>query len=83
MSLITWNDTLSIKVEEIDIQHRRLVELINELHDAMSQGKADRSWVTYWQASSTIPARTSRRRSASCSRRVILGIRTRRPLTMN
>jgi hemerythrin len=39
MPLITWNDSLSVKVEEIDVQHRRLVELVNQLHAAMSQGK--------------------------------------------
>jgi len=39
MPLITWNEALSVKVEEIDAQHRRLVELVNQLHAAMSQGK--------------------------------------------
>jgi hemerythrin len=39
MPLITWNDALSVKVEEIDAQHCRLVELANQLHDAMIQGK--------------------------------------------
>jgi hemerythrin-like metal-binding protein len=39
MPLITWNDALSVKVVEIDAQHRRLVELVNQLHEAMSQGK--------------------------------------------
>jgi hemerythrin len=39
MPLITWNAALSIKVEEVDAQHRRLVELVNQLHEAMSQGK--------------------------------------------
>lgn len=39
MPLITWNDSLSVNVQEIDSQHKRLVELINQLHDAMSQGR--------------------------------------------
>jgi hemerythrin len=39
MPLITWNNTLSVNVQEIDSQHKRLVELVNQLHDAMSQGK--------------------------------------------
>ena len=39
MPLITWNETLSVNVQEIDSQHKHLVELINQLHDAMSQGR--------------------------------------------
>lgn len=40
MLLIPWSDALSVNVEEIDAQHRRLVELVNQLHEAMSQGKS-------------------------------------------
>lgn len=39
MPLIRWNDKLSVGVAEIDSQHRRLIDLINELNDAMIQGK--------------------------------------------
>ena len=39
MALITWNDTLSVKVAEIDRQHQKLISMINELNDAMRQGK--------------------------------------------
>lgn len=39
MSLITWNDTMSVKVQEIDLQHQKLIKLINELNDAMHTGK--------------------------------------------
>jgi len=39
MPLITWNDSLTISFEEIDTQHRRWIELINELHEAMRLGK--------------------------------------------
>lgn len=39
MSIITWSDELSVGVEAFDNQHKRLVALINELHDAMSTGK--------------------------------------------
>ncbi|MBI9088522.1 MAG: hemerythrin family protein [Desulfobacterium sp.] len=39
MALITWNDTLSVNVEEIDQQHRTLIAMINELNEAMKLGK--------------------------------------------
>jgi hemerythrin len=39
MALITWSDTLSVGVEEIDNQHKKLVSLINHLHEAMHSGQ--------------------------------------------
>lgn len=38
MSLIEWNDAFDLGIEEIDVEHRALVALINALHDAMSLG---------------------------------------------
>ncbi len=35
MSLITWHDDYSINVCQIDFQHQELVELVNQLHDAV------------------------------------------------
>ena len=35
MALIEWSDTLSVHVEKIDQVHQQLVELINNLHEAM------------------------------------------------
>lgn len=32
MSLVAWNDSLSVGIELIDREHRKLVDLINELH---------------------------------------------------
>jgi hemerythrin len=39
MPLITWTNTLSVGIKEIDAQHQQLIKLINELHDAMKAGK--------------------------------------------
>lgn len=39
MALIKWNTDLHVGVREIDLQHQRLVGMINELDDAMKQGK--------------------------------------------
>lgn len=40
MAFITWNSKLSVGINDIDNQHMKLVEYINELHDAMKVGKA-------------------------------------------
>lgn len=39
MALITWTDEWSVNVNEIDSQHKELVGYINELNDAMLDGK--------------------------------------------
>lgn len=37
--LIKWTEKLSVNVKSIDEQHKKLIDLINQLHSAMSEGK--------------------------------------------
>jgi hemerythrin-like metal-binding protein len=39
MSLISWNENYSVKIKDIDDQHKKLIDLINELHYAMKSGR--------------------------------------------
>jgi hemerythrin len=39
MALFEWNDSLSVKVHEMDEQHKKLIGLINSLNEAMAKGK--------------------------------------------
>jgi hemerythrin len=39
MAMVNWNNNLSVNVGEIDMQHKRLIEMINELYEAMKIGK--------------------------------------------
>lgn len=39
MAFINWDDSYSVGVVLIDNQHKRLIQIINELHDAMGAGK--------------------------------------------
>ena len=38
MALFEWRDDYSVKVPPIDSQHRRLVDMLNELHQGMTSG---------------------------------------------
>jgi hemerythrin len=40
-ALITWSDALSVSNPDIDQQHKKLVEMINDLHDAMRKGQTE------------------------------------------
>jgi hemerythrin-like metal-binding protein len=39
MAFVDWASELETGIEEIDAQHKMLVSLINELHEAMHKGK--------------------------------------------
>ena len=39
MARITWDDSFSVHVEEIDEQHKKWISIINELHDSLMGGK--------------------------------------------
>lgn len=39
MALISWDDDFSVGVRELDEQHKKLISLINDLHNAMKIGK--------------------------------------------
>jgi hemerythrin len=34
-----WNESLSVNVAEIDLQHKKLIDMINELNNGMKVGK--------------------------------------------
>jgi hemerythrin len=40
MSLIEWKDGFSVGVAAVDLEHRQLIELINELNDQAGEGAA-------------------------------------------
>lgn len=41
MALFIWNDSYKTGINTIDTQHKKLVDLINELHDAMTKGQGN------------------------------------------
>ncbi len=41
MAIMEWGQTLSVKVKKFDDQHKKLVDLINQLYDAMKAGQGN------------------------------------------
>ena len=39
MSVIDWNESLSVGIASIDEQHKKLVKMINDLNEAMRSGR--------------------------------------------
>lgn len=39
MALIQWSEKLSVQVATMDQHHKKLIDMINELNEAMSKGK--------------------------------------------
>lgn len=45
MSIFTWNTSYSVNVEEFDKHHKKLIEMINQLHEKMMEGKGKETMV--------------------------------------
>lgn len=39
MALFVWNDTYSVQVGSIDEQHKKLSNIINQLHEALGAAR--------------------------------------------
>lgn len=39
MAIAQWNDSLATGVDKVDTQHKEIIRMINESHEALSQGK--------------------------------------------
>lgn len=39
MPIMSWSNDFSVNIKGLDVQHKKLVDLINKLHDAMTERK--------------------------------------------
>ncbi len=39
MALFVWDNSFSVGIDSIDTQHKKLMDIINRVHDAMTMGK--------------------------------------------
>lgn len=39
MALFTWNEKFTVKVEEFDVHHKKIIDMINQLHQKMMIGR--------------------------------------------
>jgi len=40
MAFMEWDDSLSVGVQQVDKEHKKLVDLVNNLNDSMKNGKS-------------------------------------------
>lgn len=43
MAYMSWSEELSANVEEIDLQHQQLLDMLNELHTAMMERRGNQA----------------------------------------
>jgi hypothetical protein len=62
---IQWKDRYNIGYKDIDVQHRVLLDLLNELVDLIEQGKAQEGISDIFTASAAMPSPTSAPKSVT------------------
>ena len=72
MALIKWRDELKVGIEEIDEDHRALIDLINALYDVMQQLEGYIAPVSAWERS-VLPARVGGFETAMLDRLCLSG----------